>query len=77
MPLGIFALLENGCREVYVLNGNVIGLEADDPPDTAEDDVARLQGGMLAPVQLRRYGGRPECPPDERPHRIARREVPA
>ncbi len=34
VPLGIFALLENGCTEVYVLNGNVIGLEADDPPDT-------------------------------------------
>src|SRR3954454_11595915 len=34
MPLGIFALLENGCTEVYVLDGNVIGLEADDPPDT-------------------------------------------
>src|SRR4051812_12611687 len=34
VPLGIFALLENGCTEAYLLNGNVIGLEADDPRDT-------------------------------------------
>ena len=36
VPLAIFALLENGCTEAYILNGTVIGIEADDPPDTAE-----------------------------------------
>jgi hypothetical protein len=36
VPLGIFALLESGCTEAYVLNGIVIGLEVDDPPDTLE-----------------------------------------
>jgi hypothetical protein len=34
VPLGIFALLENGCREVYILNGTVVGLEPGDPADT-------------------------------------------
>ena len=36
VPLAIFALLENGCSEAYILNGTVIGIEAVDPPDTAE-----------------------------------------
>ena len=36
IPLAIFALLENGCTEAYILNGTVIGIEPDDPPDTAE-----------------------------------------
>jgi hypothetical protein len=35
--IGVFALLENGCREVWLLKGaEVIGLEADDPPDRVE-----------------------------------------
>lgn len=36
VPLAVFALLENGCREAYLMGGAVFGVEADDPPDAAE-----------------------------------------
>ena len=39
VPIAVFALLEAGCREVYVVEGSVIGIEADDGADT----VARLR----------------------------------
>src|SRR3954447_21287348 len=54
VPLGIFALLENGCTEVYVLNGNVIGLEAGDPPDTL---AVLCRAYRAAPARRFAYGG--------------------
>jgi len=50
--IGVFALLESGCREVWLTKGQtVIGIEADDSPDQVEalkrfhaDDLARRFG---------------------------------
>jgi len=39
VPLAVFALLESGCREVWIKEGAVIGIE---PSDTA-DQVERLK----------------------------------
>lgn len=39
VPIAVFALLEAGCREVYVVDGTVVGIDAD---DTAEV-VARFR----------------------------------
>lgn len=47
--VGVFALLESGCREVWLTKSRqVIGIEADDEPDQAEllkrycgDELAR------------------------------------
>jgi hypothetical protein len=39
VPLTVFALLESGCREVWIKEGAVIGIE---PNDTA-DQVERLK----------------------------------
>lgn len=39
MPIAVFALLENGCREVYVVERAVVGMEADD----TEEVVARFR----------------------------------
>jgi hypothetical protein len=36
VPLAVFALLENGCPEVYLMGQVVVGIEPNDPPDTAE-----------------------------------------
>ena len=69
VPLGIFALLEDGCTEVYVLDGNVIGLEADDPPDTlksmcrvykAECSRRFSYGGTAGDRNVHRMSGRTE-----------------
>jgi hypothetical protein len=38
VPIAVFALLEAGCREVYVIGGAVVGIEADD----AEAEVQTL-----------------------------------
>lgn len=35
-PLAVFALLEGGCREVYLVGESVVGMEAGDPPDAIE-----------------------------------------
>lgn len=39
-PLAVFALLEGGCKEVYLVNDSVYGVESSDPP-TAIEDVKR------------------------------------
>jgi len=39
VPVAVFALLEAGCREVYIVDGTVVGME---PDDTAES-VARFR----------------------------------
>ena len=36
IPLAVFALLESGCKEAYLMGGGVLGIEAGDPPDAAE-----------------------------------------
>ena len=36
VPLAVFALLENGCKEVYLMGQVVVGIEPGDPPDSAE-----------------------------------------
>ena len=37
VPIAVFALLENGCKEVWkVENQGVHGIQPGDPPDTAE-----------------------------------------
>ena len=54
-PIGVFALLESGCREVWVYaNGSVLGIEAAD----SEDMIERCR--RMAPeahVRTLRYGG--------------------
>jgi hypothetical protein len=50
--LAVFALLENGCREVWLTkSGCVIGVEADDTPDQVES-LKRCQGDNF----IRRFG---------------------
>jgi hypothetical protein len=36
VPLAVFALLENGCKEVYLMGDAVLGIEPGDPADTAD-----------------------------------------
>ena len=36
-PLAVFALLESGCREVYLVKDSVYGMEETDAPTTIED----------------------------------------
>jgi hypothetical protein len=36
-PLAVFALLESGCREAYLVNDSVHGFEESDPPGLIED----------------------------------------
>jgi hypothetical protein len=36
VPLAVFALLESGCKEAYLMGSVVLGIENGDPPDTAE-----------------------------------------
>ena len=42
-PLAVFALLESGCKEVYLVNNSVVGVEHSDPPDLIET-VKRVAG---------------------------------
>lgn len=35
-PLAVFALLENGCKEVYLMGQVIVGIEPGDPEDAAE-----------------------------------------
>lgn len=47
-PLGVFALLESGCREVWLTKGHtVVGIEADDSPDCVETFM-RIHANDLA-----------------------------
>ncbi len=39
VPLAVFALLESGCREVWVTDRAAIGVDSDD----SEDDVERMK----------------------------------
>jgi hypothetical protein len=39
-PIAVFALLESGCKEVYLVKDSVYGVEASDAP-SAIDDVKR------------------------------------
>jgi hypothetical protein len=49
--LGVFALLEAGCREVWLTKHHqVVGIEPDDPPDCV-DDLKRYCGDEM----LRRF----------------------
>jgi len=43
VPIGIFALLESGCTEVWLNNGKVIGIEASDNEHVVEVTVANCQ----------------------------------
>lgn len=55
VPLAVFALLEDGCPEVYyVIGGGVVGVERGDPPGTA-GEVHQVYGAK----HVRRfiYGG--------------------
>ncbi len=36
-PLAVFALLEAGCPEVYLVADSVVGMERGDPPNAIED----------------------------------------
>jgi hypothetical protein len=36
-PLAVFALLESGCKEVYLVGESVVGMEGGDPPTVIED----------------------------------------
>jgi hypothetical protein len=36
VPIAIFALLEGGCAEVYLMGNVVVGFEQGDPPDAPE-----------------------------------------
>lgn len=50
--VGVFALLEAGCREVWLTKGNtVVGIEADDSPDQV-DSFKQFHANDLA----RRFG---------------------
>jgi hypothetical protein len=50
--IGVFALLEAGCHEVWLTKGQtVVGIEPDDPPDRV-DSFKRLHANDLA----RRFG---------------------
>jgi hypothetical protein len=42
-PLAVFALLESGCKEVYLVKGSVVGVEPSDEAD-AIDVVKRIAG---------------------------------
>lgn len=54
-PIGIFALLESGCTEVWLYkNGSLLGIEPDDPPEMIE------RWDKMVPEALARklrYGG--------------------
>ena len=52
VPLAVFALLESGCREVWVTNRAAIGVD----PDDSEDDVERIKC-VYKPVRRFAYHG--------------------
>jgi len=50
IPIAVFALLESGCRECWVINGAVIGVEATD----REEEIGRVLA-MHAGTNRRRF----------------------
>jgi hypothetical protein len=52
VPLAVFALLESGCREVWVTDRAAIGVD----PDDSEDDVERMRR-VYKPVRRFAYHG--------------------
>ena len=52
VPLAVFALLESGCREVWVTDRAAIGVD----PDDSEDDVERMKR-VYKPVRRFAYHG--------------------
>jgi hypothetical protein len=52
VPLAVFALLEAGCREVWVTDRAAIGVDA----DNSEDDVERMKR-LYKPVRRFAYHG--------------------
>ena len=69
--IGVFALLEAGCREVWLTKGHtVIGIEADDSPDRVEVVQTHPRQRPGATFWLCRHRGRPESAHDDRPRRL-------
>ena len=52
LPLAVFALLESGCREVWVTDRAAIGVEADD----SDEDVERMKQ-VFKPVRCFAFHG--------------------
>ena len=46
VPIAVFALLEAGCREVYIVEGSVVGIESDDLGETL-DHFRRYHGDRI------------------------------
>ena len=46
VPIAVFALLEAGCREVYIVEGTVVGMESDDTGETL-DHFRRYHGDRI------------------------------
>src|ERR1019366_9556663 len=72
VPIAVFALLENGCKEVWkVENQGVHGIQFSDPPDTAES-LKKWLGveslgllpyrGTAGDLNLHVMSGRVQCP---------------
>jgi hypothetical protein len=70
IPLAIFALLESGCTEAYLLGSSVIGLEPGDPAD-AIDTMRRVYNVEYA--RRFRYPGTPETAGDRNVHQMSGR----
>jgi hypothetical protein len=51
IPLSVFALLEGGCKEAYLMGDVVVGIEESDPPD-APETMRRVYGVEY----VRRFG---------------------
>ena len=64
VPLAVFALLDAGCREVWVTDHAAIGIE----PDDSDDDRRTHEGAAqaAAPLRLPRPAPGPQSAPDER-----------
>jgi len=52
VPLAVFALLESGCREVWVTDHAAVGIEADD----RDEDVERMKR-VYKPIRRFAYHG--------------------
>ena len=64
VPLAVFALLESGCREVWVTDGAAIGVESDDSDEEVERMKRVLQAQFAASPS--RPVPRPQPASDER-----------
>ena len=63
-PIAVFALLEAGCKEVYLVGDSVVGMEESDPPGTIEDVKRWAKSITPAACQPRHRQGQ-ECAHDE------------